>query len=234
MDDKKMTEGERNAYNRGATRWGIGVGLATTLVGIIGVFATYEWTRQIDWQGSMKISSVFPSAQASEPDHKDKDLFALNSPANACQYDSDFIAWQRDDRFATQLRVWCVEKSDGAEGDTIVVWSQAENQRFASRREINTMFYSHKVLLDDESKKPYIDACGEDGFLGWSVSGSSYGVNLIRRNGRDKTQITGFLGGNLWCIGDDLYMLQDALERNDNRPDHRIDVAKGVETDWTP
>lgn len=161
MKDKEMTEGERNAYNRGATRWGIGVGLAMMVAGWAGLFHAYDvWTtRLIDCQGGAETMSIFPSAHADEPDHKD--LFALNKPANACEYDDDVIAWQRDDRFATQLRVWCVERIDDAEGDRVVVWTQAENQLFASRMVIDTMFYSQKVLLDDESKKPYVDAAAE-------------------------------------------------------------------------
>jgi len=224
MKFEEMTPREQDAYNFGATRWGIGVAFV-----MIVSATTWLVLRGLNEEPG---ASGLSFAQASEPDRID--LFALNAPANACQNGDDIIAWHRDDSFATQLRVWCVERSDGAEGDSVVAWSQAENQRFATRRVVDSEFYSHKVLLDGEDKKPYVDACGGDGFLGWSRSGMPHSVNgVTTRQDGDKIKITGFYGGNLWCLGDDLYTLRDALDRDDNRPDHRIDIAKDVETDWT-
>lgn len=234
MNDKEMTEGERKAYDLGATRWGLGGMLVVMVLAVAGLYHTYDvWTtRLIDCQGGGEATSVFPTAQAAEPERKD--LFALNSPSDACQHGDDVIAWKRDDRFATQLRVWCVERSDGTAGDSVVVWVQAENQRFASRHVINSEFYSRWVLSRDADKQPYVDACGGDGFLGWSRGTSSFGEGgVTRRQDGDRIQITGFYDGNLWCLGDDLYTLQNALEHDDNRPDRRLDIAKDVETKWT-
>ncbi len=225
MESNEMTEDERMAYNRGATRWGIGCTLVAAVFAVWGL----NFVRP-NKEGNMPALSP---AQAMEPDRKD--LFSLTNPANACQYDDDVIAWKRDDRFATQLRVWCLEKSGGAEGDSVVVWTQAENQRFASRMVIDSEFYSQKVLLDgEETKRSYVDACGGDGFLGWSKNGGSYVESGVTKRGDgDKIQITGFYGGNLWCVGHDIYILQDAIDHNDNRPDHRLDIAKDVKTNWT-
>lgn len=233
MEHKEMTEAERNAYNRGSIRWGIGGACVMILVGWVarGLSDGLLSTVIDDQRKEGAATSVLSSAQASEPDRKD--LFALMKPADACQGSDDVIAWQRDDRFATKLRVWCVEDSNDEESNLIVVWSQVENQHFASRYVIQEGFYTQKMYIHGEDKKPYVDACGGDGFLGWSMGGSSHDKGgVTRRTDGDRIQITGFYGGNLWCLGDDLYVLLDALKQDDNRTDRRLDIAKGVETSW--
>ncbi len=226
MERKEITEAERGAY------W-LGVGhVLTFAVLVVGVIATLYWGTNSDADGR-SASTIVPTAQASEPEGKD--LFALNAPADACPYEDGLIAWQRDETFTTRLRIFCVEDSEVAEGDNIVVWSQTGNQPFAARHVIQEGFYSHKVLWGDDARQPYLDACGGDGFLGWSRSPSYLiGGDVSTPQVNDRDRIVSFSGGRLWCLGDDLYVLRNPTGHDDNLPDRRFDVAKGVEMFWMP
>lgn len=89
-------------------------------------------------------------------------------------------------------------------------------------------FYWWTVIEDDSDLKPLVDACEGGGFLGWAKGGSRNEGGTIRRGEEDRTRITGFYGGLVWCIGDDLYALTDGKPNDGNPYDRRFDIGKDV------
>lgn len=199
--------------------FGFGAGGISVIVGMPGM------TTEAPNQGV----SVLPTAQAGE--EKRVDLFALGDPRDACTLYDRAIAWKRDDSFATRLTVWCLEEPSDSESNKIVAWEQSEGAHAATRRIVQNNFYRHQVLRNDEDKKPFVAACNGDGFLGWGKGSSWQEGGAVRIGEGDHVQITGFYGGLVWCVGDDLYALSDGKINDGNPYDHRFDIADGVETE---
>ncbi len=210
--------------------------LAGWLVGGVMFAALETW---VESQLEPRQQAVGPSlvlAAEATTENEPVSLFAIDRPHDACDasphWDGHAIAWHRDERFATRLRVWCVEKAPDAEASRISVWRQSEGDASARREVIQREFYPHRLIEDGEAKDSLAGACGENGFLGWSKAGLRAEGDVIRRGDGEYRRIVGFTGGMVWCLGKDLYALNDGNLSDDNPYDHRFDVGKDVGTTW--
>lgn len=218
-------------YTRIEAHWLAG-GCGTAML-IVGAAIGFGAGRTPLDTGMPQVPAV-GTAQAAEEERVN--LFAIDRPHDACDasphWDGHAVAWHRDERFATRLRVWCVEKASDAEASRISVWSQSEGDASARWEAIQRDFYPHRMIEDGEAKDTLADACGENGFLGWSKAGLRAEGDVIRRGDGEHRRIVGFTGGMVWCLGKDLYALNDGNFSDGNPYDHRFDVGKGVGTEW--